>query len=60
MPSWGELLNELQVLNFDQLRHKYLAQLSQKTGRNVISYYSGWLEVGLFCKRNHNGQTFIS
>lgn len=48
MPSWGELLNELQVLNFDQLRHKYLAQLSQKTGRNVISYYSGWLEKRTF------------
>ncbi len=55
MPSWGELLIELQPhkdetgkdilpLNFDELRHKYINKLSQKTGRNVISYYSGWLK----------------
>lgn len=31
-------------MNFDELRHKYINKLSQKTGRNVISYYSGWLK----------------
>lgn len=57
MPSWGELLNELQphtnengesiaALSFDALRTKYLSLLSQNTGRNVIAYYSGWLKPG--------------
>lgn len=57
MPSWGELLNELQPhvdrtganvpgLNNDQLRDKYLGLLAEKTGRNVIAYYSGWLKPG--------------
>lgn len=57
MPSWGELLSELQPhidtsgnkvpgLSFDQLRTKYLDLLSQKTGRNTIAYYSGWLKPG--------------
>ena len=27
----------------DQVRHKYLRLLFEKTGRNVIAYYSGWL-----------------
>lgn len=57
MPSWVELLNELQphtnengdtveALSFDELRTKYLFLLSQNTGRNVIAYYSGWLKPG--------------
>ena len=57
MPSWGELLNELQPrknengeeiqgLTFDELRAKYILLLSQLTGRNVIAYYSGWLKPG--------------
>mgnify|MGYP000279032485 CR=1 FL=1 len=57
MPSWGELLNELQPhknengedvqgLTVDELREKYLKLLSQQTGRNVIAYYSGWLKPG--------------
>lgn len=57
MPSWGELLSELQphtdingnqvpALSFDELRTKYISALSQKTGRNVIAYYSGWLKPG--------------
>lgn len=57
MPSWGELLIELQphlnangenvpALSFDDLRAKYISMLSEKTGRNVITYYSGWLKPG--------------
>ena len=57
MPSWGELLTELQPhndaagnhvpgLTYDQLRTKYLSLLSHKTGRNTIAYYSGWLKPG--------------
>lgn len=57
MPSWGELLDELQPhknengeetpgLTVDELRKKYIKLLSQQTGRNVIAYYSGWLKPG--------------
>lgn len=57
MPSWGELLDELQPhknengeetpgLTVDELREKYIKLLSQQTGRNVIAYYSGWLKLG--------------
>ena len=57
MPSWGELLEELKprtdangqpipALSFDALRTKYIMKLSQKTGRNVVAYYSGWLKPG--------------
>lgn len=55
MPSWGELLLELQPhtdangntvagLSFDDLRTKYIYKLSEYTRRNVIAYYSGWLK----------------
>lgn len=45
MPSWGDVLKELQAtpVPIDVVRRKYLAQLHQKTKRNVIAYYSGWL-----------------
>ena len=57
MPSWGDLLNELQPhqnengedvqgLTVDDLRSKYISQLSNITGRNTIAYYSGWLKPG--------------
>lgn len=45
MPNWNELLNELQRAGsaHDVIRRRYLAALSEKTGRNTIVYYSGWL-----------------
>ena len=53
MPSWTEVLTEInQTKNsFEQLalgapvrvRHRYLKELHELTGRNIISYYSGWL-----------------
>ncbi len=45
MPSWGQVLQELQSAPgaLDQVRRKYLQSLCAKTGRNVIAYYSGWL-----------------
>lgn len=57
MPSWGELLNELQphkdekgvnvpACSPDELRNKYIKNLSDVTSRNVIIYYSGWLKAG--------------
>ncbi len=48
MPSWNEVLTELQSCNrvdaLDYVRRKYLDQLHKNTGRNVIAYYSGWLQ----------------
>ena len=57
MPTWGELLNELQPhkaadgsevaqLTLDELRNKYIRLLSENTERNIIAYYSGWLKRG--------------
>jgi ATP-dependent protease ClpP protease subunit len=46
VPNWGELLQEVQQAGnaHDQVRRKYLRRLSQRTGRNTILYYSGWLD----------------
>ena len=46
MPNWQEILDELKELGsiHDVVRRKYLQQLSEITGRNVIIYYSGWLQ----------------
>lgn len=48
MPGWGEVLKEIctcQIENpLDFVRRKYLKELSEYTGRNVIAYYSGWLQ----------------
>jgi ATP-dependent protease ClpP protease subunit len=51
MPNWSEVLIELQEEQkkgnagaLDTVRRKYLAQIAAKTGRNVIAYYSGWLQ----------------
>jgi hypothetical protein len=46
MPNWHNILNELQQMGspYDVLRRKYVKQLHEVTGRNIISYYSGWLQ----------------
>jgi ATP-dependent protease ClpP protease subunit len=48
VPSWDEVLNEVKVEQglspFDRVRRKYLRELHELTGRNVIVYYSGWLQ----------------
>lgn len=44
MPDFNALLTELNAVNVDSLRRKYLKKLSDHTGRNVIAYYSGWLQ----------------
>lgn len=48
MPDWSEVLEEIETSDrvdaLDFVRRKYLLQLHQKTGRNVIAYYSGWLQ----------------
>ncbi len=52
MPNWSEVLEEIQKTHqnnpklnpFDVVRRKYLEKISQLTERNVIAYYSGWLQ----------------
>ena len=50
MPNWSDVLGEITALAhkspMDEVRRKYLSQLSNHTGRNVITYYSGWLQHG--------------
>jgi len=53
MPTWGEILQELQVLQtqgnialFDVVRQKYMALLYAKTGRNTIFYATAWTQTG--------------
>lgn len=46
MANWNEILNEIQASGstHDIIRRRYLAKLHEVTGRNVIIYYSGWLQ----------------
>src|SRR5688572_3848996 len=46
MPNWGDLLNEINGKGsiHDVVRREYITKLHEVTGRNVIVYYSGWLE----------------
>jgi hypothetical protein len=53
MPTWGQILQELQVLlsqgnpaPFDVVRRKYMALLHAKTGRNTIFYATAWTQTG--------------
>lgn len=54
MPSWGEILQELQATipqpgappDFDGVRRKYLALLHELTSRPVILYSTDWLGGG--------------
>lgn len=45
MGTWSQIFNERQNISpIDDLRKKYLTKLNKQTGRNVIAYYSGWLQ----------------
>lgn len=48
MPNWGQVLKEIQGTRaenpLDTIRRKYLATMNKYTGRNVIAYYSGFLQ----------------
>ena len=54
MPNWGEVLSEIQSVQvgnpLDIIRRKYLDIMHRYTGRNVIAYYSGFLQ-----KPNNSG-----
>lgn len=53
MPSWNDILNEIRAAGstHDIIRRKYLNKLHQITGRNIIVYYSGWLQKGQLLRR---------
>ena len=48
MPNWGQVLAEIQGTRVDNpldiVRRKYLRIMHKYTGRNVIAYYSGFLQ----------------
>ena len=44
MPNWIDVKNEMSFDSYELVRKKYINILSEKTGRNVICYYSGWLQ----------------
>lgn len=49
MPNWSELLNQVEqysdnITELNKLRDKYITDIATITGRNVITYYSGWLK----------------
>lgn len=46
MPSWHQLLGEIKTKGstYDVIRRSYLKKLNRLTKRNVILYYSGWLQ----------------
>jgi len=50
MPNWDSVLKEISTVQatqnesaFDKVRRKYLTKIFKHTGRNAISYYSGFL-----------------
>lgn len=46
MPNWREVLQEIAETRspLDVVRHRYLRSLADIRKRNVIAYYSGWLQ----------------
>ena len=50
MPSWSQILFDVEQhagepKYIQDLRMQYLGKVASITGRNVISYYSGWLRI---------------
>lgn len=49
MPNWNEVFNELVAAHVDPyhaIMTKYMRELHESRGRNIIAYYSGWLQRG--------------
>jgi ATP-dependent protease ClpP protease subunit len=55
MPNLSAILNETMAVGSGQdvVRRKYIKNLSEVTGRNVIVYYSGWLQKGAIKELQH-------
>jgi len=71
MPNWKEINDEVRALGgtYDILRRKYLDHLFSLTDRNIIIYYSGWLQkpdlrragiTGLFELNDEDKNGFMS
>ena len=50
MSSWSEILNKVthngtnfDIVLLDEERRKYITEFAEYRGRNVITYYSGWM-----------------
>ena len=50
MPGWSDITNEIRSVGsgYDVVRRAQIANLSAKTGRNTIVYYSGFLQKTFF------------
>ena len=48
MPNWNQIFDEIRAAGstHDVIRRRYLAKVHEVTGRNVLIYYSGWLQKG--------------
>ena len=49
MPNWNEVFDELVVAHvnpYHTVMTRYMRKLHEKRGRNIIAYYSGWLQRG--------------
>jgi len=50
MPDWSEILDEINASDperpgaIDSIRQKYLQNLANYTERNILGFYSGWLQ----------------
>ena len=46
MPNWNQILDEIKKTAsvHDATRRRYLLKLHKLTDRNIILYYSGWLQ----------------
>jgi hypothetical protein len=57
MPNWKTLLEEVKASGstYDIIRRRCLKDLSDTTGRNVIAYYSGWLQKADIVGPNFSG-----
>jgi membrane-bound ClpP family serine protease len=55
--GWNDLLEEVKAAGstYDVIRRRYLGDLAEYTGRNVIVYYSGWLQKEEFMRRGLAG-----
>ncbi len=52
MPNVNDIAEEIQLIEkkgnaYDNVRRKYLLELHEVTGRNIVVYYSGWLQQSL-------------
>ncbi|NLZ36240.1 MAG: S49 family peptidase [Clostridiales bacterium] len=64
MPNWGQVLTEIQGTRVDNpldiVRRKYLGIMHEYTGRNIIAYYSGFLQKNnLNCNIDDNDKNAL-